>query len=1753
MLCIGAVLGSNASSQQTWKYDNNVYDVRIRTDQEPNLFVIEGWLPSESDPARVPTRIIEIELDGGAARESYVIQNVVVDSMVPATPYYVGIFKRLTDSTFSTDIVAVPSEKRPHEDYSIPRVLSETVVRRRDKMYLQLEIPLVVHTTDGRTGIIRSFEISAVSSATHRTARVVTNEIPAYYSDMPFVRQAPEALDTSGTWIDHNETYRAFSIREDGVYRIDKSWLQLTGYDTSSLDPAQVQILLRGQPVPLMPVGFEDGRFDATDGFVFYATRNYDPTDHRSLPAHIDDPYPQFINKYTDSTTFWLYLDAAGGSRMSVNQAFPTVPGDTVDWAYQLVHIENDQHLFSYSSRVERIQNSDWTSEDSFWAGWLGPGAAQWVLNTPYLYPGIPARVSVRAGTWYGPSGAELSFVSSVSVNDSPTLDSTAQPNISSWVLTGEVPASHLSPDKNTIVFRNHSSADPRTFLIDWYELDYPRSLVAVNDQLTFCIDSGSTEGYKVIRVRNFSGPGIRVIRHHEGRTVGLMPSVIASGSTWDAVIHDTTGPGAQYSFFADNSPLIPAHPQVVRVADLRSAIGNAEYQIVTVEEFKDAGERYAAMISDHYGLTVAVTTVEQIYRNYSYGYFNPEAIKLFIYDAVRTQSPPTLQYVLLAGDANQQLRATGARFGRNYVPTYGFPAGDTWFVCFDSMSIAQQVAVGRLPFRNPEQFDAYREKHVRYVQQRRDEWNKTFMFFSSGDPAEGEASLLSYRNVNWSIVRNIIEPVPLAGSAVHFYKTITPRSDLGPYDSKFIKSAIDDGALMISYIGHSGTQTWDNSIADVSQLANKRSRLPLISDFGCSTGKFAEHDVAPFAELFVSEVTGEAIGYIGNSSLGFQSTARALPPLFYTIVVSEGNRTVGRSHAEMKRRLIAQYGNNAVNRIAVRSNVLVGDPIIAIPVADKINLVAKANWIQPLSELYTDMSDSMRIQLIYGNDGTHDQDSTDISIVDLHAGNTVFSSSLRVPVPLRRDTIIVSIPIDNRSGVHHIQVSLDASGRIEEYDENDNTASYAVSVVGTNVKVVDYYANRIGGEADRLLVLNPTLDPGTVPSVVFQFSDSVSFHQTSDVPAEYGKTYTALSALPGTGRSGVRFWRTRGSVSMTSDGPYSFYHGGGSYAQILIDSLSFRQSSGVNVDYTSTALRLARAKRSIQLLSAGFLDGSFGVVQFDGVNYLPNTYFRSYAVVLIDSVTVEPYAHMYYDLLGDPTSPARMIQFIDSARPGTLFAITTADEPRSRNNVVAPTLRLLGSKYIGTLGDRSSWAMIGWRGAATGTVPEAYSPSAMGRVSIDTAFALPPDTGFVVIPNVGPASRWKHIDIGRSNSPDVTISATVLSASAGAVDTLLHVPDMRGRVDMSSIDPLNHPMVELRLSLYTTSVIDSAFITHIGIDYDDLPELAINYQSVAIDSLQYARGDSVRISASVVNAGSGISAPCLMTLDLIDENNVSRTMDSVRISSLSSLNWFAHSFVMPSHMLSGRYTAVVRIDSRTEVKEQHEDNNTYSLSFTVDEDTTKPVLDVTFDGVTVIDGDYVRPRPAVRLTLKDLSPLPVTSPGNFKVVVNDSLIPMTTGNVRIVETIPHTVLEYTPSENLDAGENIFAFNATDASGNKAYQEDLTARVRVSYTSGLEQLYNYPNPFRDQTDFSFLLVGSQAPDRVQIRIYTVSGRKIRTIDTPTEQMRIGYNVVRWDGRDDAGDVLANGVYFFKVIVTSAGSSLEKIGRIAVAR
>jgi len=208
--------------------------------------------------------------------------------------------------------------------------------------------------------------------------------------------------------------------------------------------------------------------------------------------------------------------------------------------------------------------------------------------------------------------------------------------------------------------------------------------------------------------------------------------------------------------------------------------------------------------------------------------------------------------------------------------------------------------------------------------------------------------------------------------------------------------------------------------------------------------------------------------------------------------------------------------------------------------------------------------------------------------------------------------------------------------------------------------------------------------------------------------------------------------------------------------------------------------------------------------------------------------------------------------------------------------------------------------------------------------------------------------------------------------------------------------------------------------------------------------------------------------------------------------------------------------------------------------------------IDVFSDGVKLMGGDYVRTKPEILIHATSESSL-----GNIasdttilKIVLNNSYVPYNIGKVKnpILQFHENNIgvenlkLNYYPT--LPNGENKLKLILKNASTNLS--DTVSYTVHVTNELLIKDLYNYPNPMKNQTSFMFNLAGSEQPAECRIKIYSVSGRLIKEINS---HVNIGYNQIYWDGRDSDGDAIANGVYLFKMIIegdTKTETSIQKL-------
>jgi len=76
---------------------------------------------------------------------------------------------------------------------------------------------------------------------------------------------------------------------------------------------------------------------------------------------------------------------------------------------------------------------------------------------------------------------------------------------------------------------------------------------------------------------------------------------------------------------------------------------------------------------------------------------------------------------------------------------------------------------------------------------------------------------------------------------------------------------------------------------------------------------------------------------------------------------------------------------------------------------------------------------------------------------------------------------------------------------------------------------------------------------------------------------------------------------------------------------------------------------------------------------------------------------------------------------------------------------------------------------------------------------------------------------------------------------------------------------------------------------------------------------------------------------------------------------------------------------------------------------------------------------------------------------------------------------------------------------------------------------GMPPLSNYPNPFNPSTIIEFALASRE---HVSLVVYNINGQKIRQL--ADREFEAGTHAISWDGRDESGEPVATGVYFYRL-------------------
>jgi hypothetical protein len=259
-------------------------------------------------------------------------------------------------------------------------------------------------------------------------------------------------------------------------------------------------------------------------------------------------------------------------------------------------------------------------------------------------------------------------------------------------------------------------------------------------------------------------------------------------------------------------------------------------------------------------GYSVTLIDAEDLYDEFSFGMKTSQAIKDFLTRAHTSwQTPP--RFLLLVGDASFDPKNNLGLGNQDFLPTklldttYMETASDDWFVDFNGDGLPD-MAIGRLPVQTAEETTQVVSKIIAYEQAAAGAWATEALMVAdeNGDFDFEQASqqagdLLPAQMTIWSVYRGQTDDE-------------TARTA--------ILGSINEGKLIINYIGHGAVDLWRGALlatSDTATLTNGAA-LPFVVGMTCLNGFFQTPYTESLAEALLKAENGGAVAVWTSSGL---------------------------------------------------------------------------------------------------------------------------------------------------------------------------------------------------------------------------------------------------------------------------------------------------------------------------------------------------------------------------------------------------------------------------------------------------------------------------------------------------------------------------------------------------------------------------------------------------------------------------------------------------------------------------------------------------------------------------------------------------------------------------------------------------------------------------------------------------------------------------------------------------------------------
>jgi hypothetical protein len=667
-------------------------------------------------------------------------------------------------------------------------------------------------------------------------------------------------------------------IAEAGLYRLTRDELRQAGFALQNAALPRLQLTHHDQAVPLQ---IEQNGDDFS--VFFYAVPEAGP--------------------YSPADVYWLRVGTEPGLRMAAREVEPPRAESAPAAFAATLRLEEDLLYFPNVAG-----ETHW-----YWRSLPAPSNETFTFTLPAFAGGEGQIQIALAGLTEGPHHL------AVLVNGQPEGEAAwdgGQPYLF------QAAASALLPGDNTLSLNAPGAAGAAEInLVDWIAVEYPRRYAAQDGALEFDGAGGD------IRLEGFPGETVAVydITNPQAAQQLAGYETARAGEALSVAYYDPL-PG-RFLALAPGAARRPAEirPATLPPRDLRAADQQADYLIVAPAEFFDALQPLARHRAET-GLSVQLVDIEHVYDAFSGGRPDPQALRDFLAYTREAWGAPAPRFVLLVGKASYDYRDNLGGSNKNLVPTYlvatlhlGQAASDNWFVAQGADDLTPTMALGRLPAETPAQVKIAVDKIIAYeagLASGGAGWRSRAVFAADDeDPAFDLSS------------DALAGALPPAIAADKIYLSAY-GGDVEATRAEIVR-AWNEGALLLTYIGHGAIDTWAAGPLFGSQhLGEIRNgdRLPILLTPTCLDGFFYHPEKDSLTEALLFKTGGGIVAGLVPTGLSLPGAQDALMEALFAELFAQPAPTLGEAILRARQKVDDQ--SPAVREV-LETFVLLGDPAL--------------------------------------------------------------------------------------------------------------------------------------------------------------------------------------------------------------------------------------------------------------------------------------------------------------------------------------------------------------------------------------------------------------------------------------------------------------------------------------------------------------------------------------------------------------------------------------------------------------------------------------------------------------------------------------------------------------------------------------------------------------------------------------------------------------------------------------------------------